>query len=80
MGKIIGIDLGTTNSCVAVLDGDKPRVIENAEGERTTASVIAYTEGKCRLIRVLLYRLFKHFYKRWVLIWVDRFWYVTWIT
>ncbi|UXI00759.1 molecular chaperone DnaK [Photobacterium sp. TY1-4] len=44
MGKIIGIDLGTTNSCVAVLDGEKPRVIENAEGERTTASVIAYTQ------------------------------------
>nr|WP_086940864.1 molecular chaperone DnaK [Thaumasiovibrio occultus] len=44
MGRIIGIDLGTTNSCVAVLDGDKPRVIENAEGERTTASVIAYTQ------------------------------------
>ncbi|MEF2523655.1 molecular chaperone DnaK [Vibrio mimicus] len=46
MGKIIGIDLGTTNSCVAVLDGDKPRVIENAEGERTTPSVIAYTDGE----------------------------------
>ena len=46
MGKIIGIDLGTTNSCVAVLDGDQPRVIENAEGERTTASVIAYTDGE----------------------------------
>ncbi|NOH62200.1 MULTISPECIES: molecular chaperone DnaK [Vibrio] len=46
MGKIIGIDLGTTNSCVAVLDGDKPRVIENAEGERTTASVIGYTDGE----------------------------------
>ncbi len=46
MGKIIGIDLGTTNSCVAVLDGDTPRVIENAEGERTTASVIAYTDGE----------------------------------
>ncbi|KPV97120.1 Chaperone protein DnaK [Pseudoalteromonas sp. P1-9] len=44
MGKIIGIDLGTTNSCVAVLDGDKPRVIENAEGERTTPSIIAYTD------------------------------------
>ncbi|HAS62344.1 MAG TPA: molecular chaperone DnaK, partial [Vibrio sp.] len=46
MGKIIGIDLGTTNSCVAVLDGDKPRIIENAEGERTTASIVAYTEGE----------------------------------
>ena len=43
MGKIIGIDLGTTNSCVAVLDGDKPRVVENAEGDRTTPSIIAYT-------------------------------------
>ncbi|MDW7745788.1 molecular chaperone DnaK [Halomonas sp.] len=44
MGRIIGIDLGTTNSCVAVLDGDKAKVIENAEGARTTPSIIAYTE------------------------------------
>ncbi|WP_114416718.1 molecular chaperone DnaK [Marinospirillum perlucidum] len=44
MGRIIGIDLGTTNSCVAVLDGEAPRVIENGEGGRTTPSIIAYTE------------------------------------
>ncbi|GGW53292.1 molecular chaperone DnaK [Alishewanella tabrizica] len=44
MGRIIGIDLGTTNSCVAILDGDKPRVLENAEGTRTTPSIIAYAE------------------------------------
>jgi molecular chaperone DnaK len=44
MGKIIGIDLGTTNSCVAVLDGEKTRVIENAEGDRTTPSIIGYTD------------------------------------
>ena len=44
MGRIIGIDLGTTNSCVSVLDGGDPRVIENSEGDRTTPSIIAYTE------------------------------------
>lgn len=44
MGRIIGIDLGTTNSCVAILDGDQPRVLENAEGTRTTPSIIAYAE------------------------------------
>ena len=46
MGKIIGIDLGTTNSCVAIMDGDKARVIENAEGDRTTPSIIAYTDDE----------------------------------
>ncbi len=50
MGKVIGIDLGTTNSCVAVMDGDQAKVIENAEGMRTTPSVVAFTEDGERLI------------------------------
>jgi molecular chaperone DnaK (HSP70) len=44
MGKIIGIDLGTTNSCVAIMEGGQPKVIENSEGARTTPSVVAYQE------------------------------------
>ena len=50
MGKVIGIDLGTTNSCVAVMDGKTPRVIENAEGMRTTPSIVAFTDDGERLV------------------------------
>jgi molecular chaperone DnaK len=50
MAKIIGIDLGTTNSCVAVMDGSASKIIENSEGDRTTPSIVAYTDDNETLV------------------------------
>ena len=46
MSKVIGIDLGTTNSCVAIMDGSQPKVIENSEGARTTPSIVGFTDDE----------------------------------
>ena len=50
MGRVIGIDLGTTNSCVAIMDGEQTKVIENSEGDRTTPSIVAYSKDEDRTL------------------------------
>ena len=50
MSKVIGIDLGTTNSCVAIMEGSEPKVLENSEGARTTPSIVAFTDSGERLV------------------------------
>src|SRR6185295_7349804 len=56
MGKVIGIDLGTTNSCVAIMEGGEPKVIANAEGFRTTSSVVAFSKSGERLVGLVARR------------------------
>ena len=70
MGKVIGIDLGTTNSCVAVLENNQPVVITNSEGQRTTPSVVAFTKNGERLVgeaakRQAAVNVDRTFFSRW---------------
>ena len=65
MSKIIGIDLGTTNSCVSIMEGSQPKVLENAEGARTTPSVVAFTEDGEKLVRSEERRVGKECRSRW---------------
>ena len=68
MAKVIGIDLGTTNSCVAVMDGKEAKVIENSEGTRTTPSMVAFTESKEKLVGQSAYFIIKYSKYRFILL------------
>ena len=64
MSKVIGIDLGTTNSCVAIMDGKQAKVLENVEGARTTPSVVAFLENEEKLVGQPIPSLFGYWARR----------------